>query len=97
MAYHRFVFRLHEKDRLVRAANAMAIAGLGSVGAAVTAAIALVATFVVPGITAAVVVLATAGLFLTVWLLVPLRAAQHAPAARRNRRPPAACDRPPVG
>ena len=30
VAYHRFVFRLHEKERLVRAADVMAIAGLGA-------------------------------------------------------------------
>ena len=87
VAHHRLVFRRHEKERLVRAANAMAIAGLGAVGLAVTAAIALIANFVVPGVAAAVIALATAAVFVSVWLVVPLRAAHDAPS-RVSDTPP---------
>ena len=79
VAYHRLVFRRHRKERLVRAANAMAIGGLAAVALAVTAAIALIATFVVPGVAAAAIVFATAAVFVSVWLVVPLRAAYDAP------------------
>ena len=46
VAYHRLVFRQGEKERLVRAANVMAIAGLAAVGLAVSAAILLVTDYV---------------------------------------------------
>jgi hypothetical protein len=82
VAYHRFVFRLHDLHRLVRAANTMAIAGLAAVGLAITSAIALIATFVVPGVVAVAIVAGTAALFATVWLVVPLRAAHDAPSRR---------------
>ena len=87
VAYHRLVFRRHVKERLVRAANVMAIAGLVAVGTAITAAIALIATFVVPVIGATVIVLGTAALLLAVWLIVPLRAARAGPNAGRATGP----------
>ncbi len=46
VAYHRLVFRQGEKERLIRAANIMAIAGLAAVGLAVSAAILLVTDYV---------------------------------------------------
>ena len=46
VAYHRLVFRQGEKERLVRAANIMAIAGLATVGLAVSAAVLLVTDYV---------------------------------------------------
>jgi hypothetical protein len=41
VAYHRLVFRQGQKERLVRAANVMAVAGLAAVGLAVSAAVLL--------------------------------------------------------
>src|SRR5437016_7443363 len=55
VAYHRLVFRRGEKERLVRAANIMAIAGLAAVGLAVSAAILLVTDYVSSGLTAALI------------------------------------------
>ena len=46
VAYHRLVFRQGKKERLVRAANIMAITGLGTVGLAVSAAVLLVTGYV---------------------------------------------------
>jgi O-antigen/teichoic acid export membrane protein len=87
VAYHRLVFRRHEKERLVQAANVMALAGLTAVGLAITAAIALIATVVVPGAAGTVIVPATAAVFVSVWLVVPLRAAHHAPSRASDVRP----------
>ena len=49
VAYHRLVFRRGQKERLVRAANVMAILGLAAVGLAVSAAVLLVTGYVVCG------------------------------------------------
>src|SRR5216684_3419901 len=46
VAYHRLVFRRHQKEHLVRAANRMAVLGLAVVGLAISAAVLLVSSFV---------------------------------------------------
>jgi len=46
------VFRRHEKESLVRAANVMALLGLGAVGLAISAAVLLVTSFVDQGLPA---------------------------------------------
>lgn len=72
VAYHRLVFRQHQKAPLVRAANAMALAGLGAVALAVTLAVLLVVGFVGlrgAGITIGVL---TGCLFGTLWFAIPL-------------------------
>lgn len=48
VAYHRLTFHRHEKARLVRVSNRMAIAGLGVVALDVGLAVTLVLTFVIP-------------------------------------------------
>src|SRR5436309_6410849 len=53
VAYHRLVFRQGQKERLVRAASVMAIAGLVTVGLAVSAAVLLVTGYVTSGLPAA--------------------------------------------
>jgi hypothetical protein len=78
VAYHRRVFQLHVKDRLVRAANRTVVAGLWAVGLAVTSAVALVVSFVLPGAAAGVVAAATAAWFVVLWGVVPHRAARRA-------------------
>jgi membrane associated rhomboid family serine protease len=77
VAYHRLVFRRHQKERLVRVANAMAICGLITVALAVTGAVLLIASFVVPGAAAIVITACVFGLFAGLWIVVPL--------ARRER------------
>jgi hypothetical protein len=72
VAYHRLLFRRREKESLVRVTNVLAIAGLVSVGLAVSGAVLLVVSFVAPGAPAivitAIAVLAFAGL----WFALPL-------------------------
>ena len=72
VAYHRLVFRQGEKERLVRAANVMAIAGLATVGLAVSAAILLVTGYVSSGLTAALITAFVTLLFAGLWFALPL-------------------------
>jgi hypothetical protein len=72
VAYHRLVFRQGEKERLVRAANVMAIAGLATVGLAVSAAILLVTDYVSSGLTAALITTFVTLLFAGLWFALPL-------------------------
>ena len=72
VAYHRLVFRRGEKERLVRAANVMAIAGLAAVGLAVSAAILLVTDYVSSGLTAALITTFVTLLFAGLWFALPL-------------------------
>jgi MFS family permease len=78
VAYHRLVFRRGQKERLVRAANVMALLGLGIVGLAVSAAVLLVTGFVVSALPAALIGAFVFCLFGGTWFLFPL--------ARRNDR-----------
>jgi Family of unknown function (DUF6328) len=72
VAYHRLVFRQGQKERLVRAANIMAIAGLATVGLAVSAAILLVTDFVSSGLTAGLITAFVTCLFAGLWFALPL-------------------------
>ena len=72
VAYHRLVFRQGEKERLVRAANIMAIAGLAAVGLAVSAAVLLVTDYVSSGLTAALITAFVTALFAGLWFALPL-------------------------
>ena len=72
VAYHRLVFRQRQKERLVRAANVMAIAGLATVGLAVSAAVLLVTGFVAGGLPAIVITVLVALMFGLLWFAIPL-------------------------
>ncbi len=72
VAYHRLLFRRHQKESLVRVANVMAICGLISVALAITAAVLLIASFVVPGAAAIVLTACVFCLFAGLWIGVPL-------------------------
>jgi Family of unknown function (DUF6328) len=71
VAFHRIVFRRHEKGQLMRAANKMALAGLTCVGLSITGAVLLVVSFVEQGFVIPVIAAATAGVFASVWFLLP--------------------------
>jgi hypothetical protein len=71
VAVHRLVFRQHRKEHLVRAANAMALAGLATVGFSITGAVWLVSSVVTPGVTSALVA-GTAAIFTLLWLVIPI-------------------------
>src|SRR6266496_978872 len=72
VAYHRLVFRQHQKERLVQAANAMAIGGLATVGLAVSAAVLLVTGYVDRGVPAILLTVVTVALFGGLWFVLPL-------------------------
>jgi Family of unknown function (DUF6328) len=77
VAYHRIVFRRRQKEALVRTANLMAIAGLATVALAVSAAVALVLSYVATGLPAILITAIIGGLFAGLWFAYPL--------ARRRR------------
>jgi Na+/melibiose symporter-like transporter len=79
VAYHRLVFRLGEKESLVRAASVMAIAGLATVGLAVSAAVLLVTGMVTGGLPASLITIFVGCLFAALWFAFPL-------ARRRERK-----------
>lgn len=72
VAYHRLVFRQRQKERLVRAANVMAIAGLATVGLAVSAAVLLVTGFVASGLPAILITVLVVLMFGLMWFAFPL-------------------------
>ena len=72
VAYHRLVFRRGQKERLVRAASVMAIAGLAAVGLAVSAAVLLVTSYVGGGLAAGLITAFVACLFGLLWFAFPL-------------------------
>ena len=72
VAYHRLVFRRGQKESLVRAASVMAIAGLATVGLAVSAAVLLVTGYVASGLTAAVISVLVFLVFGLLWFAYPL-------------------------
>ncbi len=72
VAYHRLVFRRHEKGRLLRVANALALLGLGAVGLAISAALLLVVGFVERGVPVPVTAGATLLCFFGLWFAFPV-------------------------
>jgi MFS family permease len=72
VAYHRLVFRQGEKEKLVRAANVMAILGLVTVGLAVSTSVLLVAGFVAGYGTGTVIAVLALAMFGLLWFALPL-------------------------
>ena len=84
VAYHRWVFRRHEKGRLLRYANTQAIVGLGMVALAVCVAVWMVLLFVgLNGPTGLLAALVT-GCFLALWFVFPI--ADRIGADRRREK-----------
>ena len=77
VAYHRLVFRRHEKEALVRDANILALAGLAAVGLSISAAVLLVVSYVAKGLPAAIITICVVCLFAGLWFALPI--------ARRSR------------
>jgi MFS family permease len=78
VAYHRLVFRRGQKERLVRAASLMAIAGLAAVGLAVSVAVLLVTGFVASTLPSVLITALVTCMFGGLWFVFPL-------ASRRER------------
>ncbi len=72
VAYHRLLFRRHEKGSLVRLTNRLAILGLITVGLSVSCAVLLVTRFVAPGLPAVVITAVAVCAFAGLWFLLPL-------------------------
>ena len=72
VAYHRLVFRRGQKERLVRAANVMAVAGLAAVGLAVSAAVLLVTGYVTSALAAGLITAFVTCMFGLLWFAFPL-------------------------
>ena len=72
VAFHRLVFRRGQKERLVRAANVMAIAGLAAVGLAVSAAVLLVTGYVTSTLPAVRITVLVTCMFGLLWFAFPL-------------------------
>jgi hypothetical protein len=72
VAYHRWLFRRHEKETLVRVTNRLAIAGLVTVGLAVCSAVLLVTGFVAPGLRAIAITAGLVCVFAALWFILPL-------------------------
>jgi uncharacterized protein DUF6328 len=72
VAFHRILFRTRQKEFLVRSANVLAILGLVTVALAVTATVALVLSYVMPGPPTVVLTAAMVVLFSGLWFAYPL-------------------------
>jgi O-antigen/teichoic acid export membrane protein len=71
VAYHRIVFRHHQKHDLLRVGNVMALAGLVTVALAISAAVLLVVSIVYDGLIAAVIAACVAGAYFSLWFVLP--------------------------
>lgn len=71
-AYHRILFRHHDKELLVRHANRLAIAGMVALGLSLAISLFLVADYVFGGTPAAVAAGATLGLIAGLWYALPI-------------------------
>src|SRR6266699_1239977 len=72
VAYHRLVFRRHQKEQLVRAASRMAVLGLAAVGLAISATVLLVFSYVATAGPAALITVFIVCLFGGLWFVFPL-------------------------
>jgi uncharacterized membrane protein len=80
VAYHRLVFRQHQKERLVKDANVMALGGLAAVGLAISAAVLLVVSYVDTGWPVVAITVFVVCLYAGLWFALPL-------IRRRSRSP----------
>jgi O-antigen/teichoic acid export membrane protein len=71
VAYHRVVFRRHQKHDLLRFANVVALAGLVAVALAICGTVLLVVSVVYDGLVAAIIAAALAGTYFVLWYVVP--------------------------
>lgn len=97
VAYHRLLFRRHEKESLVRVTNVLAIAGLVTVGLAVSSAVVLVVSFVAPGAPAIVIPALVVCAFAGLWFVLPLSRRRREDHEDREGRPGGDSHRGPAG
>ena len=85
VAYHRLVFRRHQKEVLVKDANIMALSGLAAVGLAISAAVLLVVSYVDKGLPAVIITVFVVCLFAGLWFVLPLARRRSVPAVNRGK------------
>jgi hypothetical protein len=81
-SYHRLRFRQGEKAQLVRLGNTLAIAGIAAAAVALEAVVLLVIDFVLSRGAAIAAAAALFGVVVTLWYVLPLRAALRDRSAR---------------
>lgn len=72
VAYHRWVFRRHEKGRLLRMANVLALLGLATVAVAISLAIWLIMSFIGASWIVTILSVATSASFAILWFALPI-------------------------
>jgi O-antigen/teichoic acid export membrane protein len=72
VAYHRWVFRRHEKGRLLKMGNVLALLGLASVALAISLAIWLIMSFIGASWIVTVLSAATSATFALLWFVLPI-------------------------
>lgn len=87
VAYHRLVFRQHQKDRLIKDANVMALGGLAAVALAISGAVLLVVSYVDTGWPVVVISVFVVCLSGGLWFALPLvRRRSRSPAVNGGER-----------
>jgi hypothetical protein len=71
VAHHRILFRHHEKARILRRANVMALLGLGAVGIAISGSLLLVSSVVYDGVVAPLIAAGIAAVLFFLWFVLP--------------------------
>ncbi len=72
VAYHRWVFRRHQKGRLLKMANVLALLGLASVALAISLAIWLIMSFIGASWIVTVLSAATSATYVLLWFVLPI-------------------------
>lgn len=85
VAYHRLVFRQQQKEHLIRAANVMAIGGLITVALAISTAVLLILSYVVPGAPAIATSACLLLAFAVLWVAVPVTRRRRAQRTEDDR------------
>jgi hypothetical protein len=72
-AHHRILFRAREKEHLLRTANALAIAGIAFLAAAIVGVLTLITDYLYGTTTTIIVTAMAAAAFAVLWYALPLR------------------------
>jgi len=82
-AYHRIVWRRHDKRDLLDVSNKLALAGIATLAVALTCSLFMIADFVFGTVAAAVVAAAAAVTFAAFWFVLPFASLKGNLAGRR--------------
>lgn len=83
-AYHRFVFRLHDKEELLEISNVLALVGLSVLALAMSCAIFVITDFLFGGVEAGIVTGFAVAVFGAFWYALPLTRRARRRAAWRQ-------------